>query len=48
MVKVIVVDKGCNLKSSDIKDFNKDMLFKKCNFGKGEEAAKQDQQTSHQ
>ncbi len=34
MVKVIIVDKGCNLKSSDIKDFNKDMLYKKCNYRK--------------
>ncbi len=36
MVKVIIVDKGCNLKSSDIKDFNKEMLFKKCNFRKND------------
>ena len=40
MVKVIVVDKGCNLKSSDIKDFNKDMLFKKCNFRKQDDFSK--------
>ena len=40
MVKVIVVDKGCNLKSSDIKDFNKDMLFKKCNFRKPDDFSK--------
>ncbi len=40
MVKVIIVDKGCTLKSSDVKDFNKDMLFKKCNFRKNDNFSK--------
>jgi len=40
MVKVIIVDKGCTLKSSDVKDFKKDMLFKKCNFRKNDNFSK--------
>jgi hypothetical protein len=40
MVKVILVDKGCNLKCSDVKDFNKDTLFKKCNFRKNDDFSK--------
>ena len=34
MVKVILVDKGCNLKCSDVKDFNKDTLLKNVIFEK--------------
>ena len=40
MVKVIVVDKGCNLKCTEIKNFNKDILFKKCNFRKNDDFSK--------
>ena len=36
MVKVIVVDKGGNLKSSDIKNFDTEMLYKKCNLRKND------------
>ena len=34
------MDKGCNLKCSDVKDFNKDTLFKKCNFRKNDDFSK--------
>ena len=40
MVKVIVVDKGCTLKCTEIKNFNKDILFKKCNFRKNDDFSK--------
>ena len=34
MVKLIIVDKGANLKCSDIKNFDIDTLYKKCNLRK--------------
>ena len=34
MVKLIIVDKGGNLKCSDVKNFDKETLFKKCNLRK--------------
>ena len=34
MVKLIVVDKGANLKCSDVKNFDIDTLYKKCNLRK--------------
>ncbi len=34
MVKLIVVDKGANLKCSDVKNFDMDTLYKKCNLRK--------------
>tara|TARA_B100000287_G_scaffold423232_1_gene466228 strand:- start:18 stop:698 length:681 start_codon:yes stop_codon:yes gene_type:complete len=34
MVKLIIVDKGANLKCSDIKNFDMDTLYKKCNLRK--------------
>ena len=36
MVKVILIDKGCNLKCSDIKKFEVDKIYKKCNLKKGD------------
>jgi len=36
MVKVIVIDKGGNLKSSDIKNFDIETLYKKCNLRKND------------
>ena len=36
MVKIILVDKGGNLKCSDIKDFDVEKIFKKCNLKKGD------------
>ena len=36
MVKVIVVDKGGNLKSSDIKNFDTEMICKECNLRKND------------
>ncbi len=40
MVKVIVVDKGCNLKCTEIKNFSIEMLYKKCNFRKNDDFSK--------
>ena len=40
MVKVIVVDKGCTLKCTDIKNFDTEMLYKKCNFRKNDDFSK--------
>tara|TARA_B100000902_G_scaffold269324_1_gene255259 strand:- start:5199 stop:5867 length:669 start_codon:yes stop_codon:yes gene_type:complete len=40
MVKVIIVDKGCNLKCTDIKNFDIEMLYKKCNFRKNDDFSK--------
>ena len=34
MVKLIIVDKGANLKCSDVKNFDMDTLYKKCNLRK--------------
>ncbi len=34
MVKVIIIEKGCNLKCSEIKNVKVDVLYKKCNFRK--------------
>ena len=34
MVKLIIVDKSCNLKSSDLKNFDIEMLYKKCGLRK--------------
>tara|TARA_B100000683_G_scaffold250039_1_gene264771 strand:- start:282 stop:962 length:681 start_codon:yes stop_codon:yes gene_type:complete len=34
MVKLIIVDKGGNLKCSEVKNFNTETLFKKCNLRK--------------
>ena len=34
MVKLIIVDKGANLKCSDVKNFDIDTLYKKCNLRK--------------
>ena len=34
MVKVIIIDKTCNLKSSVVKNFDINMLYKKCNLRK--------------
>ena len=34
MVKVILIDKGCNIKCSDIKNFEVDKIYKKCNLKK--------------
>jgi len=34
MVKVIIIDKTCNLKSSSVKSFDVDILYKKCNLRK--------------
>jgi len=36
MVKLIIVDKSCNLKSSDLKNFDIEMLYKKCNLRKND------------
>ena len=36
MVKVIIVDKGGNLKESDIKNFDIETLYKKCKFRKND------------
>ena len=36
MVKLIIVDKGGNLKCSDVKNFDKETLFKKCNLRKND------------
>ena len=37
MVKLIVIDKGCNLKCSSIKNVKLDELYKKCNFRKSDD-----------
>ena len=34
MVKVVLIDKGCNIKSSNIKNLEIDKLYKKCNLRK--------------
>ena len=34
MVKLIIVDKGGNLKCSEVKNFNIETLYKKCNLRK--------------
>ncbi len=34
MVKVILIDKGCNIKTSEIKNLEIDKLYKKCNLRK--------------
>jgi hypothetical protein len=36
MVKLIIVDKSCNLKSSDLKNFDIEMLYKKCGLRKND------------
>ena len=36
MVKLIIIEKGCNLKCSEIKKFKLDALYKKCNFRKND------------
>ena len=36
MVKLIIVDKTCNLKSSVVKNFNIEMLYKKCGLRKND------------
>ena len=36
MVKLIIIEKGCNLKCSEIKKFKLDVLYKKCNFRKND------------
>ena len=36
MVKLIIVDKSCNLKSSDFKNFDIEMLYKKCGLRKND------------
>ena len=36
MVKVILIEKGCNLKCSDIKNFEVDKIHKKCNLKKND------------